>query len=326
MNFFRKKTSEAQHGTTTTTTTTSNNGNGNSKRTSVQIEVQTASWATLRKEYRLPMIYNSAAMPTHLAALIAFETPKSWAADEIEILFSVSVSSQWHASGIVFMDGIAPVKSVKYFAQHRWTLPITHLPSSSSSSDLLIAPGRYTRLVHAALDPIWPSSCSHPAGTVRYSVKVRALAKKRAPKTLTTQDVWVIQRNVPTHLDHSITPDLPPYVVEDLWKKHSLPVSITLPSQYLSLGEVVPVTITLHAFLRDSKFEGQVAHVVGARFVLQEMSSVRVKGATAPPTNKDMVGTDGEADAAGATGAVAVDDDASAGCVACVGCYDEDED
>ncbi|KAG0031339.1 hypothetical protein BGZ81_001367 [Podila clonocystis] len=270
MNFFRKKTSEAQHGTTST----NNKGDGKSKQTALQIEVQTASRVTLRKDYQLPLIYNSIAAPTHMAALITFETPNKWAADEIEILFSVSVSSHCH-------------ESVKYFAQHRWTLPVTHLPSSSS--DLLIAPGRYTRLVHAALDPTWPSSCSHPAGAVRYSVNVRALVKKRAPLTLITQNVWVIQRNVPAHLDHSITTDLPPYVVEDLWKKHTLPVSITLPSQYLSLGEVVPVTIALYAFLRDSKFEGQVAHVVRARFVLQEMSSVRVKGANALPTTKDML-------------------------------------
>ncbi|KAF9316252.1 hypothetical protein BG003_002164 [Podila horticola] len=263
MNFFRKKISQAHGGT-------SNSSDSGSKQTeTVKIEVQTPSVVTLREDYQLPLIYNSAAVPTHLAALITFETPHNYAADEIEILFSASENSQW--------------QEVKRFSKHRWTLPVTKIPSSDlNNTTNTIAPGRYTRLIQAALDPTWPSSCFHPSGSIRYTLHLRALSKS-PPKTLATQDVWVIHRNVPAHLDTD-DPLQQPYAVEDLWKKRTLPVSVALPSQYLSPGQVVPVTVTLSAFLHGSKFEGQVAHVVGAQFVVQEASPMRMKNAHDPAT------------------------------------------
>lgn len=93
MNFFRKKASQAQQ---ISPTTVSRTNEIKSKRAeSLTIEVQTPSEVTLRGDYKFPLIYNSAAVPTPLAALITFETPCEYAADEIEILFSVSANSQW---------------------------------------------------------------------------------------------------------------------------------------------------------------------------------------------------------------------------------------
>lgn len=90
MNFFRKKTSQAQQGSTTTVSHTNEN-----KSKQATIEVQTPSEVILRGDHKLPLIYNSAAVPTPLVALITFETPSKYAADEIEILFSISANSQW---------------------------------------------------------------------------------------------------------------------------------------------------------------------------------------------------------------------------------------
>lgn len=181
------------------------------------------------------------------------------------------------------MDGVAPVKSVKYFSKHRWTLPVTKTPSDPT----LIAPGKYTRLVHIGLDPAWPSSCSLPAGCVRYSLHVRALRPKpAAAKNLASQDVWVIHRNVPALFDAQA---LQPYVMTDLWKKRDLPVSVTLPSQYLSLGQVVPVTVALSPFVRGSKCEGRQVSVAGAQFVVQEASTVKVQSSDEPTPTKDVL-------------------------------------
>ncbi|KAF9369292.1 hypothetical protein CPB97_003716, partial [Podila verticillata] len=240
MNFFRKKASQAQQ---ISPTTVSRTNEIKSKRAeSLTIEVQTPSEVTLRGDYKFPLIYNSATVPTPLAALITFETPCEYAADEIEILFSVSANSQWQASGMTFVAAVAPVKSVKYFFKHRWTLPVTKTPSDLT----LITPGKYARLVHVGLDPTWPSSCTQPAGS-----------------------------------------DLQPYVVTDLWKKQALPVSVTLPSQYLSLGQVVPVTVAVSPFVRGSKCEGQQVSVVGAQFVVQEASTVKIQTSDEPTPTKD---------------------------------------
>jgi hypothetical protein len=89
MNFFRKKISQA-HGNAST-----NSESGSKQTETVKIEVQTPSVVTFREDYQLPLIYNSAAVPTHLAALITFETSHNYAADEIEISFSASKNSQW---------------------------------------------------------------------------------------------------------------------------------------------------------------------------------------------------------------------------------------
>ncbi|KFH63823.1 hypothetical protein MVEG_10516 [Podila verticillata NRRL 6337] len=281
MNFFRKKASQAQQISTTTVSRT--NGIKSKRAESLTIEVQTPSEVTLRGNYRLPLIYNSAAVPTLLAALITFETPCEYAADEIEILFSVSANSQWQANGLTFLDGVAPVKSVKYFSKYRWTLPVTKNPSDFTR----ITPGKYTRLVHVGLDPTWPSSCIQPGGSIRYSFHVRALRPKPAtPKNLASQDVWVIHRNVPALFDAQ---DLQPYVVTDLWKKQALPVSVTLPSQYLALGQVVLVTVALSPFVCGSKCEGQQVAVVGAQFVVQEASSVKVQSSDEPTPSRDVL-------------------------------------
>lgn len=140
-----------------------------------------------------------------------------------------------------------------------------------------IAAGQYTKEISATIDPLWPSSVRIPPhakgfGRVKYEFIVKfgkLWLGQFSPSLSTSQEVWVLNSTLPPPLP-SIGATSPPLVVQTSWKKSTLPVSLTLPSETLTLGQIVPVKVQMSPFTNESKYAGQTIDVLKASFILRE--------------------------------------------------------
>ncbi|KAF9190497.1 hypothetical protein BGZ51_008536 [Haplosporangium sp. Z 767] len=207
----------------------------------------------------LAIVKGSQECPGYIQATVTFETGNECAGDEVEIVFKAVVGS-------------------KVSGPHK------------------IAPGKYTRKVYAVIDPSWPSSCTHADGFVRYSFHAQLskivsasnisintnsnnshaapLSKFSSSILKTSKEFLVANYNLP--MTSYLPPELtPPLTVKALWKKKTLPVELSIPSENVTLGQTIPLTIHMRPIKEGTYYYGQEILVLESRFMIYELRHIR---------------------------------------------------
>ncbi|KAG0365039.1 hypothetical protein BGZ54_006927 [Gamsiella multidivaricata] len=191
----------------------------------------------------LPLVYGHQDTHTILHVTVKFESSHDCKAKAVEIFFRAAVKT-------FYFDVERPKAG--------W-----------------IAKGTYARQCSVLLDPSLPSSSVSPFGSMRYIFEARLKGAKGIGIARTdwvvTQEVWVLNSSLP-FLSTSLIDN--PIVVQDQWKD-SLPYSLSIPSDTLHFGQVVPITIQLEPFRSGCAFEGDEAVVTSASFTLREKKTFR---------------------------------------------------
>ncbi|KAG0019646.1 hypothetical protein BGZ80_005487 [Entomortierella chlamydospora] len=97
-----------------------------------------------------------------------------------------------------------------------------------------------------------------------------------------SQEVWVLNSVLLYDDDPSTLTQ--PITVQAAWKKSTLSVSLTLPSDTLSMAQVVPITVRMSPFSKG-KYYGKKIVVSGAYFALREKVDGQANGFSSKFTN-----------------------------------------
>ncbi|KAF9187449.1 hypothetical protein BGZ51_001296 [Haplosporangium sp. Z 767] len=213
----------------------------------------------------LPLIYGNQDELTLLQATITFENSHDCKAKGIDIAFKAAVKSSFFAKD----ETSRKLEGEQVFYLKHWELGVER-PKSG-----WIAKGNYARQCSVLLDPSIPSSSVSPFGSMRYVFEARLKGAKgfgiARTDMVVVQEVWVLNSTLPflgtLTLDNPIT-------VQEQWKD-SLPYSLTIPSDTLHLGQVVPLTFQLMPFRAGTAFEGEEVMVTSASFTLRETKTFR---------------------------------------------------
>ena len=86
-----------------------------------------------------------------------------------------------------------------------------------------------------------------------------------------SQKVWVLNSTLPSLETQllSMYGQLP-LAVRDTWKKPTLPMTLTLPSESLTMAQVIPVTVRMESLISKSKYAGQSIVGMRAYFALRQ--------------------------------------------------------
>ncbi|KAG0007120.1 hypothetical protein BGZ65_006003 [Modicella reniformis] len=212
----------------------------------------------------LPVFYTTLDSPRVIRATVTLETDRECTGSEVEIIYKASAT--YKAPGELSMVVVAIGEQV--FEKKRWLMELNR-PSPGK-----VAAGRYTKEVTATINPLWPSSVRLPPhrrgfGWVKYVFDVRFFKYKTlSPILITSQEVWVLNSTLPS--PSYLQPKLLPLVAQTTWNKSTLPITLTLPSETLTLGHAVPVTVQMSPFTNKSKYSGQTIDVLRASFILRE--------------------------------------------------------
>ncbi|KAF9388801.1 hypothetical protein CPC16_006243 [Podila verticillata] len=211
----------------------------------------------------LPLLTGSPERPAKLGASITLEVDEDHSGKEVNIEFKALTTTVIKVS----MANIQFLTTEEPFKINRWKLPVT-IPKRG-----IIAKGTYTKYIEVALDPTWPSSCTHPGGWVKYAVSVQYRSQGRMNEytALEEEQEICVLNSVPV-------PTGPVLTVESVVKHKSLSGQVAIPSATIALGEVVPVTVRLLPFLENSKYAGQEAIILWASCKVKETRVIRGRG------------------------------------------------
>lgn len=154
----------------------------------------------------------------------------------------------------------------------RWELPLPRLEGQPR----VIPKGKYTQKVRVVLDPLLPSSSCHRRDWVEYQfvaqlTKIDPFSRSSSYTVQQTQQIWVLNAA-------SFAAQLyQPLTVSAQGFKSSLPVSLSLPSYILTLGQTLPLTINVEPFVMGSKHAHKELVIMSAAFKLVETRQVKVK-------------------------------------------------
>ncbi|KAG0255805.1 hypothetical protein BG011_004928 [Mortierella polycephala] len=244
----------------------------------------------------LAIVQGSQELPGYIQATVTFETANECVGDEVEIVFKAVVGSKTPGVATSVPDGLQMEQmctlhiSEHIIQKRRWLLPL------ETTGPHKIAPGKYVRKVYAVIDPSWPSSCTHAGGFVRYSFHAQlskvvsasnisintnnnnnhtAPPSKFSSSILkTSKEFLVANYNLP--MTPNLPPELtPPFTVKALWKKKSLPVELSIPSENVTLGQTIPLTMHMRPIKEGTYCYGQGIHVLESRFMIYELRHIR---------------------------------------------------
>ncbi|KAF9305601.1 hypothetical protein BGZ74_009645 [Mortierella antarctica] len=222
----------------------------------------------------LPLVYGNPDSLTILNAVINFETSHDCKAKGVEILFKAAIRTQ-------FSDATVPSllhEAEQIFYSKQWELEVTK-PRPG-----VVGKGVYARQVSVVLDPSFPSSCHNVFGSMRYIFEARLKGAKgfgiaRIDWTV-QQEVWVLNSTLPFIYpgvnDYYLEEESIPVAQFERWND-ALPFSLTVPSQTLYTGQVVPVKVALEPFLAGSALAGQEPAILCATFILLETRLFRAR-------------------------------------------------
>ncbi|KAF9114795.1 hypothetical protein BGX27_009829 [Mortierella sp. AM989] len=220
----------------------------------------------------IPVVYGTLENPAVIFAKVTLEADNECAGDSLEVLYTASATYRSPA-----MTGFTNhVKCEHSFQKKRWTIDLNK-PKVGK-----VAAGKYEKLVTATIDPLWPSSGSTVPhmkgyGWIRYQfvasfTKISAVA----PYTILSdsKEVWVMNSTLPSSTESKSGQGSPlyqqPFSVQAAWKKSTLPVSLTIPSDTLSMAQIVPITVKMNPFNKGTKNYGKAIIISEAHFALRE--------------------------------------------------------
>ncbi|KAG0267368.1 hypothetical protein BG011_006785 [Mortierella polycephala] len=213
----------------------------------------------------LPLIYGNQDALTLLHATITFESSHGCKAKGVDISFKAAAKSNFFAKD----ETSRKLEGEQVFYSKHWELSVEQ-PKPG-----WIAKGNYARQCSVVLDPSIPSSNESPFGSMRYVFEARLKGAKgfgiARMDMVVVQEVWVLNSTLP--FLGTLTLDNPTSV-RKRWKA-SLPYSLTIPSDTLYLGQVVPLTFQLMPFRVGTAFEGEEVVVTSASFTLRETKTFR---------------------------------------------------
>ncbi|KAF8926673.1 hypothetical protein EDD21DRAFT_90547 [Dissophora ornata] len=225
---------------------------------------------------RLSVFYGTLESPAVIYASVIFETDQGCSANDVEVTYNACASF----NAPVFSFYTAQAKSDDTFQKKRWLMDLDR-PAMGK-----VAPGSYVKEVSATIDPLWPSSArtaihANGHGWVKYVFEAKLIRQLLGmPNVLlvASQEVWVLNSTLPAPSTGNLMGlgNPSPLIVRDSWKKSTLPVSITLPSDALTMAQVVPITVKMGSL--TGKFAGQTIVVMSAHFALRELVYGRANG------------------------------------------------
>ncbi|KAI8594688.1 hypothetical protein EDD21DRAFT_449196 [Dissophora ornata] len=231
----------------------------------------------------LPVFYSTLETPAEVLATVTFETDQECAGREVEITYRASATykAPVQSQTVVFLE------SEQLFQKKRWLMDLDR-PKEGR-----VAKGTYTKDISVTIDPLWPSSAkTHPhyngEGWIKYIFEAKFTKTSmgsQTPVLTESQEIWIMNSTLPSPsssllLSSSSPPEAahPSFVVSDSWKKKTLPISVTLPSNSLTMAQVVPITVRMGSLTHESKYAGQEIVVMGAHFALRERVAGRANG------------------------------------------------
>lgn len=171
------------------------------------------------------------------------------------------------------------------FQKRHWELPLPR----TDSQPRVIPKGVYTQKVRVVLDSTLPSSShdstrqsstksSHPhhhRGSIAYYFHAQlSKVDDNTKRTLATaeaiQPIWVL---ITPNLDPAA---LPPATVTDQGFSSTLPITLSIPSSVVTLGQVLPLTIEVGAFAAESMYAHKTPVVISASFKLVETRKAKL--------------------------------------------------
>ncbi|KAF9357765.1 hypothetical protein BGX26_003116 [Mortierella sp. AD094] len=213
----------------------------------------------------LPLVYGNPDALTLLQSTVIFESSQDCKAKAVEISFKAVVKTVYFAKDEVSRK----YEGEQVFYSKNWELEVER-PKSG-----WISKGNYARQCSVLLDPSLPSSSFSHYGTMKYIFEARLKGAKGFGITrsdwIVSQEVWVLNSTLPfssnIHMDS-------PIIVQDQWKD-VLPYSLSVPTDIVHFGQVIPVTIQLGRFKPGSAQEGEEVIVNNAIFKLRESKTFR---------------------------------------------------
>ncbi|KAF9928254.1 hypothetical protein FBU30_002521 [Linnemannia zychae] len=239
------------------------------------VEILSESFISINNR-PIPAFFGSLERPAIVCAKVTFENDEDCQGQHVEInykacaVFEVATMTSFNAK----------VKFPHNYQRKRWTMQGLNRPSPG-----VIGAGKYSQIVTATIDPLWPSSSLTSAsmngmGWVRYSfeaqfVRVAHMGSLAPILTTIPQEAWVFNSILPSEPIPSI-----PKTVKLTGKNPDLPVSFTIPNQTLQFHEQVPLTVHVETFRRGCKKESQNIVVLTAGFTIKERVVGYTQGAS----------------------------------------------
>ncbi|KAF9316250.1 hypothetical protein BG003_002162 [Podila horticola] len=226
---------------------------------------------------KIPLIYATANAPAEVVATITFETDRDCTADAFDITFKgisrVKVNNL--VTTVATIEGNYDNQTGQMyedmFHRRQWEMPLPRVEDQPR----VIPRGVYTQKVRLVLDPSHPSSSCHRRTSVSYYFHAQLSrydthVRKTLATVEATQHFWVLNA-------HSIPESLrlPSTVTEQAFKS-TLPLTLSVPSSALSLGQVLPLTIAVGPFASGSKYDRRAPVIVSALFKLVETRQITV--------------------------------------------------
>ncbi|KAF9204944.1 hypothetical protein BGZ59_000773 [Podila verticillata] len=226
-----------------------------------------------------PVIYATPEAPAQVIASITFECDLDCMGDTFDVTFKAAAGVKVndmitndtadnqgnfdHRTGSIYEEVLQ---------KKRWELPLPRLEGQPR----VIPKGKYTQRIRVVLDPLLPSSSRHRRDWVEYQfvaqlTKIDPFSRSSSYTVQQTQQIWVLN-------SASFAAQLyQPLTVSAQGFKSSLPVSLSLPSYILTLGQTLPLTINVEPFVAGSKHAHKELVVMSAAFKLVETRQVKVK-------------------------------------------------
>ncbi|KAG0045637.1 hypothetical protein BGZ83_009123 [Gryganskiella cystojenkinii] len=261
----------------------------------LSMEFLAESYIKIKDDVSVPVYYGSLTTPAFIQATVLLEIDRECDGYELETTFKVSAGF----NAPIVSAHSAHLVSKKVYLKKRW--------NKSLGQDGKVSSGLYREPVTATIDPLWPSSYhyfpgGHKTAWVRYTFDIRFLKRTvtgPTPVLEQTFEAWVLNSIATDSMPPSTTPPVPtpmptppekrgfwsllksstnassnstsPFYQQVMTKKTGLGVSLSIPAaEGIEIGQVVPVTITVHPFNQSSKFYGQLPILTELVFKLKE--------------------------------------------------------
>ncbi|KAG0083384.1 hypothetical protein BGZ92_010819 [Podila epicladia] len=197
-----------------------------------------------------PVIYATPDAPTQVIASITFECDLDCMGDTFDVTFKAAAGvkvndmiTNYIADNQGNMDHRTGSIYEEVLQKKRWELPLPRLEGQPR----VIPKGKYTNKVRVVLDPLLPSSSRHRHDWIEYQfcahlTKVDPFSRSSSFTVQQTQRIWVLNSAA------FAAPLYQPLRVSEQGFNSTLPVSLSLPSHIVVLGQTLPLTINMGSF------------------------------------------------------------------------------
>ncbi|KAF8925778.1 hypothetical protein EDD21DRAFT_448962 [Dissophora ornata] len=225
----------------------------------------------------MPVFYSTLECLAVIRATVTLETDEECAGNDVEIIYKACATYKAPVRTVYAVY----IESDHVFQKKRWLMDLDR-PKEGK-----VAQGKYTKSISATIDPLWPSSARTSSlfsgqGWIKYVFEAKFTKQTMGVHNqllFDSQEVWVLNSTLPSPETQLLAMDgQPPLVVRDTWKKSTLPIILTLPSEILTMAQVVPITVRMDPLTSKSKYAGQAVVVLGAHFALREHVLGRANG------------------------------------------------